>query len=216
MLLLVTAAGVLVGVAGVGPCSIAQAAVVPFVSAPAGSGLASATPSASARPNPSGPSDTVAAAAGCGDGGVLARAASWLTAWAGGPVPYASGSDPSTWFGGYRRDCSGYASMVLGLPGPGLDTAALAAGSIPISKAQLRAGDLLINPGTGPAGHLVVFDRWTGPGMDSYLGFEQSGDGGTHHRVIPYPYFGGDPMSPYRHPAGPTDTAASSDAMLTP
>jgi hypothetical protein len=31
-----------------------------------------------------------------------------------------------------------------------------------------------------------------------YLGFEQSGDGGTHHRTIPYPYFGGYPMSPYR------------------
>ena len=29
-------------------------------------------------------------------------------------------------------------------------------------------------------------------------GYEQSGDGGTHHRVIPYPYFGSYQMSPYR------------------
>ena len=58
---------------------------------------------------------------------VLARAATWLAAWQGGPVPYLSSSDPATWFDGYRRDCSGYASMALGLPRPGLDTAALAA-----------------------------------------------------------------------------------------
>jgi hypothetical protein len=34
--------------------------------------------------------------------------------------------------------------------------------------------------------------------MTSYLGYEQSGDGGTHHRVIPYPYFGTYLASPYR------------------
>jgi hypothetical protein len=49
---------------------------------------------------------------------VLARAESWLTAWGGGPVPYLSSSDPADWLHGYRRDCSGYASMALGLPGP--------------------------------------------------------------------------------------------------
>ena len=47
---------------------------------------------------------------------VLARAETWLTAWNGGPVPYLSSTDPATWFQGYRRDCSGYASMALGLP----------------------------------------------------------------------------------------------------
>src|SRR5689334_5956186 len=46
----------------------------------------------------------------CGAGtAVLVRAATWLTAWNGGPVPYQSSADPATWFGGYRRDCSGYA-----------------------------------------------------------------------------------------------------------
>ncbi len=64
---------------------------------------------------------------GCVSGeAVLARAAVWLTAWNGDPVPYLSGGDPSTWFGGYRRDCSGCASMALGLPGPGLTGAQLA------------------------------------------------------------------------------------------
>jgi hypothetical protein len=88
--------------------------------------------------------------------------------------------------------------MALGLPGPGLDTATLAARSIPISKTDLRAGDLLINPAYGSAGHVVIFDRWADPAMNSYVGYEQSGDGGTHHRTIPYAYFGGYPMSPYR------------------
>jgi hypothetical protein len=55
----------------------------------------------------------------------------------------------------------------------------------------LRAGDLLINVASDNAGHVVIFDRWTDATMTSYVGHEQSGDGGTHHRVIPYPYFGG-------------------------
>jgi hypothetical protein len=97
--------------------------------------------------------------------------------WNGGPVPYLSSSDSVTWFGGYRRDCSGYASMALGLPGPGLTTAGLAARATPIQKAELRAGDLLINSAPDLAGHVVIFDHWTDTAMTSYLGYEQSGDG---------------------------------------
>jgi hypothetical protein len=129
---------------------------------------------------------------------VLARAATWLTAWQGGPVPYSMSTDPAARFGGYRRDCSGYVSMALGLPGPGLNTAALAAYSTPIAKTDLRAGDLLINPAPGGAGHVVIFDSWTSPTMDAYLAYEQSGDGGTHHRVIEYISPGGYQMSPFR------------------
>jgi hypothetical protein len=136
---------------------------------------------------------------GClGGQAVLARADTWLTAWDGGPVPYSSSSDPATWLDGYRRDCSGYASMALGLDGPGLDTAGLAAASTPIDKVELRAGDLLINQSAGGAGHVVIFDHWTDGAMTSYVGYEQSGDGGTHHRTIPYPYFGDYLMTPYQ------------------
>jgi hypothetical protein len=152
----------------------------------------STCPTATDTSSSAGPQD------GCLDGqAVLARAATWLTAWNGGPVPYLSSGDPNSWFGGYRRDCSGYASMALGLPGPGLTTGGLAAHAIPIPKAALSAGDLLINPVPNLAGHVVIFDHWTDPTMTSYLGYEQSGDGGTHHRVIPYPYFGNYQMSPY-------------------
>lgn len=129
---------------------------------------------------------------------VLARAETWLTAWNGGPVPYLSNADPVAWFQGYRRDCSGYASMALGLTGPGLNSTGLAARATPIPKTDLRPGDLLINPAPDLAGHVVIFDHWTDAAMTSYVGYEQSGDGGTHYRTIPYPYFGGYRMSPYR------------------
>jgi hypothetical protein len=137
---------------------------------------------------------------GCADvATVFARAQSWLTAWSGGPVPYLSSGDPGDWFQGYRRDCSGYVSMALGLNGPGLNTAGLAARSAVIAKTDLRPGDLLINTAPDLRGHVVLFERWSDPSMTRYYGYEQSGDGGTHHRLIPYPYFGDYPMTPYRY-----------------
>jgi hypothetical protein len=134
---------------------------------------------------------------------VFERATSWLTAWAGGPVPYQSSGDPASWLDGYRRDCSGYVSMALGLAGPGLSTIDLAAQSTVIAKADLRPGDLMINPAPDLNGHVVLFDRWSDASGSSYYGYEQSGDGGTHHRKIPYPYFGTYPMTPYRLRPGP-------------
>jgi Protein of unknown function (DUF541) len=92
----------------------------------------------------------------------------------------------------------------LGIPGPGLDTGRLATQSTPITKNTLRPGDLLINPAAGSAGHVVIFERWTDTTMNRYLGYEQSADGGTHHRTIPYPYFGDYQLSPYRFETGVT------------
>lgn len=129
---------------------------------------------------------------------VFQRAKTWLTAWNGGPVPYLSSNVPGDLFHGYRRDCSGYVSMALGLPGPGLTTVDLADRSTHISKAQLRPGDLMINPDTGLRGHVVLFAGWVDASMNRYYGYEQTGDGGTHYRSIPYPYFGTYSMSPYR------------------
>src|SRR5690348_7908949 len=51
-------------------------------------------------PEASGEAGSVACVSG---EAVLARAAMWLTAWDGGPVPYLSSTDPATWFDGYRR-----------------------------------------------------------------------------------------------------------------
>jgi hypothetical protein len=135
---------------------------------------------------------------------VFARARSWLTAWAGGPVPYLSSNTSSDLFGGYRRDCSGYVSMALGLPGPGMNTITLAAHSTIIDKRALQPGDLMIKPASGGAGHVVLFAGWTDASMSSYRGYEQSGDGGTHYRTIPFPYFGTYTMTPYRFGAQST------------
>jgi len=158
---------------------------------------------------------------------IRSRAESWLTAWNGGPVPYLSSGDPSTWFQGYRRDCSGYVSMALGLAGPGLDTVHLAMSSVstPITKYDLSFGDLMINPAPGADGHVVIFDHWVTPpsatNSGSYVGYEQSGSGGTHHRTIPYPYFNGYPMSPYRYKgivrgvAGAPSVLKGSDGAMT-
>jgi cell wall-associated NlpC family hydrolase len=173
--------------------------------------------------NPSATPDRIAACAGvCPSGAVLpsgvpgpacadvtavfARALSWLQAWpGGGPVPYLSSNAAADLFDGYRRDCSGYVSMALGLPGPGLNTIQLAQQSTPISRADLQPGDLMINPAAGGAGHVVLFEQWAEAAMTSYYGFEQSGDGGTHYRQIPYPYFGPYTISPYRLRLGTLD-----------
>jgi hypothetical protein len=136
---------------------------------------------------------------GCADlDAVFARARSWLTAWHGGPVPYLSSNAPGDLLGGYRRDCSGYVSMALGLPGPGMDTITLAAHSVVIGKTDLRLGDLMIKPAPGGAGHVVLFVSWADASMSSYWGYEQSGDGGTHYRKVPFPYFGNYTVTPYR------------------
>lgn len=164
----------------------------------------SAYPDAYAQHEPAATALVSAASGGIIAGGpcvdaatAFARARTWLTAWNGGPVPYLSSGNPTDWYQGYRRDCSGYVSMALGLPGPGLTTAELAAKSTPITQAELQPGDLLINPAPNLNGHVVLFERWTDPSMNSYWGYEQSGDGGTHYRKIPYPYYGGYLMSPF-------------------
>ncbi|GGL12724.1 NlpC/P60 family protein [Mangrovihabitans endophyticus] len=188
----------------------------PHDGAAAAAGLCGGTGCPSFTPPPDG-------SGGCaGLDAVFARARSWLTAWPGGrPVPYLSSNAPADLFGGYRRDCSGYLSMALGLPGPGLDTITLAARSTIITPADLHPGDLMIKPAAGGAGHVVLFAGWTGTSRSSYWGYEQSGDGGTHYRQIPYPYFGGYAMTPYRARPATTVTnenqrshdAASSDPM---
>jgi hypothetical protein len=67
------------------------------------------------------------------------------------------GAGASRTIHGYRRDCSGYASMALGLPGPGMNSAGLAARATPIAKTELQPGGLLINPAPDLAGHVVIF-----------------------------------------------------------
>jgi len=144
------------------------------------------------------------------------RAETWLTAWHDGPVPYLSSVEATHWFQGYRRDCSGYVSMVLGLPGPGLTTGQLAGDdiSVPVAQDDLRTGDLMINPGTGAAGHVVLFDHWTDETRRHYVGYDLSGSHDTRRRVLPYPYTDGYPMSPYRYRGTQQTTGTAATAHL--
>ena len=128
---------------------------------------------------------------------VLQRAATWLTANGGGPVPYSQSSN----FQGYRQDCSGYVSMALGLGKPGLNTVGLAQPSVTkrISLSELKPGDLLIDAnGTNNTRHVVIFEKWDNAQRTSYTAYEQTGSGDrTRHRSLSYG-LQADDYKPYR------------------
>lgn len=116
---------------------------------------------------------------------ILAAAATWMEA----PVAYSR--NPALELGGYRRDSAGYTSMAWGLPPPGLTVAALASVAHPITKHELRPGDVLLRRDRpGQPGHAVIFERWNDDSKSSYVAFEQPdhGTGRTTRRVIAYPY----------------------------
>ncbi|MEU4848597.1 hypothetical protein [Streptomyces gilvosporeus] len=131
---------------------------------------------------------------------VLNRAATWLTANGGSQVPY---SQDKVWKDGYRQDCSGYASMALGLPTPGTNTVGLAtdrALTRPLSLGELKPGDLLIDAdGDNNNRHVVIFEKWNDDAHSSYTAYEQRGGHGTDHRTLTYGLPGGDAeFKPYR------------------
>lgn len=116
---------------------------------------------------------------------VLRRAATWLTAKNGKPVPYSQ----SRYHQGYRTDCSGFASMALQLGKPGLNTVGLASSSVThrINMKDLKPGDLVIDAkGSNVTRHVVIFEKWTDSSKTAYWAYEQAGDGGTKHRVRTY------------------------------
>ncbi|MFJ9416876.1 hypothetical protein ACIRPT_22170 [Streptomyces sp. NPDC101227] len=131
---------------------------------------------------------------------MLNHAAAWLTANGGAQVPY---SQAKVWKDGYRQDCSGYASMALGLPTPGTNTVGLATNrgiTRPISVGELKPGDLLIDAaGDSNTRHVVIFEKWNNDAHSSYTAYEQRGGHGTDHRSLTYGLPGGDAeFKPYR------------------
>lgn len=129
----------------------------------------------------------------------LERAATWLTANGGRPVPY---SQSAHWRDGYRQDCSGYASMALGLPTPGTNTVGLATNrnlTRPIAMGELQPGDLVIDAiGNSNTRHVVIFERWNDAAHTSYTAYEQRGGPGTTHRTLTYGLNGGSEYRAYR------------------
>lgn len=127
----------------------------------------------------------------------LTRAAHWLTAWNGGPVPYSQ----SAYFEGYRRDCSGFVSMALELWKPGPNTVGLTDSSLTrrITLGELKPGDLLIDAiGTNTTRHVVMFEKWTDSSHTRYWAYEQRGSYGTTHRTLTYGLNSGSEYKPYR------------------
>ncbi|MCX2954069.1 hypothetical protein [Lentzea sp. NEAU-D7] len=125
-------------------------------------------------------------------GEMLKRAATWLTANNGKQVPY---SMSEYWKDGYRQDCSGFVSMAANLgntdPKGGPNTVALATAkyTTPIKIADLKPGDLLIDPVDEPGDdfrHVVIFEKWTKADRSQYMAYEQRGGHGTDHRVLTY------------------------------
>ena len=127
--------------------------------------------------------------------------------WANSHVPYSQ----SGRFLGYRTDCSGFASYVLGLGAPGMTTAALGGVTFPISKEDLRPGDILLNPGA----HVAIFAGWANSGHTRYIAYEQTGSVGSVCRVVPYPYWGGYGNFSPRRFSGISD-AGTASSVATP
>lgn len=117
---------------------------------------------------------------------IIERAWSWMRE---GPIPYSQTSYYTNRYGTYRQDCSGYATMAWNISSGPTTRTLYDSYTHAISKSQLRAGDSLLDPSGPDSGHIVLFHKWANEAHTEYWGFEQSGDGGTHHRKIPYPYF---------------------------
>ena len=124
---------------------------------------------------------------------VMARAKTWVDE----GVPYSMYVIHSS---GWRADCSGFVSMAWNLSKPGLSTVTLPNVSHPISKDELKPGDILLKggPGTeGAAGHVRVFGDWLDGTHSRYWVYEQTPPKATYneytwnHTAAEYP--------PYRY-----------------
>ncbi|URM97039.1 helix-turn-helix domain-containing protein [Actinomadura madurae] len=111
---------------------------------------------------------------------VIARSRSWHPH---GPrrVPY----DQAAGHQGYRTDGSGYASMALGLPKPGPNSALLEASYCrQIPMPSLRPGDLVIkSSGGADVREVLIFERWTSGARTAYWAYQQRRGYGTDHLV---------------------------------
>lgn len=127
---------------------------------------------------------------------VIANAKTW-NPHTSSRVPYSQ----SKTHGGYRTDCSGYASMTLRLPKPGPNTVGLASStySTRISMSQLKKGDLIIDAiGSNTTRHVVIFEKWTSGKHTAYWAYEQQGGYGTDHRTRTYGLSSGSEYKAYR------------------
>ncbi len=139
---------------------------------------------------------------------IMSRAQTWVDA----VIPYSqtgwastNGTVVNSPLLGWRRDCSGFASMTWKVPVPGGSTRTLHLYAQPITYAALQPGDLLVSYDN----HAVVFGGWADAEHRTYYAYEMSssasratGDG-TVIRITPFPYWSWPderPYKPYRQP----------------
>jgi hypothetical protein len=114
---------------------------------------------------------------------VIARAQNWMDR----NVQYSQTGTATGPDGVYswRRDCSGFVSMALKLGPTGLsapNTTALATSeySFGISRANLKAGDFLVDPGN----HTVLFQKWANTDHTQFWLYEESNTtSDMNHRI---------------------------------
>lgn len=112
----------------------------------------------------------------------ITRAQSWVDE----QVPYSQSLWHTNGYGTYRQDCSGYVSLAWGL-GSSLTTFTLPQVSHEITKANLRAGDILLS-----SGHTLLFHKWANDAKSEYWAYEQIKPGRVAtYRKVPYPYWDG-------------------------
>ncbi|GHF99758.1 peptidoglycan-binding protein [Streptomyces filamentosus] len=100
---------------------------------------------------------------------IINRAKTWVSA----QVPY---SMEKYWSDGYRQDCSGYISMAWNLRSNEW-TGSLDRFAVRIDRAELQPGDILLfhNPASPTRGsHVTIFGGWTDYTHTSYIAYEQT------------------------------------------
>ncbi|GAA3035335.1 FG-GAP-like repeat-containing protein [Actinokineospora globicatena] len=105
---------------------------------------------------------------------VMARAKVWVDR----ALPY--DNDDRT--DGYRQDCSGMVSMAWALESKYEWTATLGSKGTQVTKAQLKAGDMLlwVNP-SGGMGHVRIFGGWKDGTQSRYWVYEQTPPKAIYH-----------------------------------
>lgn len=94
-------------------------------------------------------------------GEIIERADGWVRV----HTPY----NQSGYYGGYRRDCSGFVSMAWRID-QSLTTRTMGEKATRIKAARLKPGDAVLMPG-----HIVIFQRWSDRKRGIYVSMESSG-----------------------------------------
>lgn len=183
-LVVVTAAGVVLGATGTG----ATAKDASFVAARSGERTAEPWPfteqGATAPLHGSGrPATQEAPLRAVTRAEIIDRARRWVDA----KVPY---SLSEYWSDGYRRDCSGYVSMAWNLA-KNEWTGSLARFGDRITRDNLQAGDILLfHDAADPTGgsHVTIFGGWTDYTHTRYTAYEQTKPH-TRKRATPMAYW---------------------------